>query len=135
MVSTDMSMIERGGNVVDDDRNADRVVDRLEVLVQALLRRLVVIGRRRSAPRRRRPSRRACERSIASAVELEPAPAITGTRPLASSTHHSTTCLCSSWDERRALAGGADRNEAVGAFGDLPVHQVAERLLVDASRS
>src|SRR5690242_4958681 len=30
-------------------------------------------------------------------VELEPAPAITGTRPLASSMHHSTTFLCSSW--------------------------------------
>src|ERR1700720_4738494 len=34
---------------------------------------------------------------MASLVELEPAPAITGTRPLASSTHHSTTRLCSSW--------------------------------------
>src|SRR5580692_6037182 len=34
---------------------------------------------------------------MASLVEFEPAPAITGTRPLASSTHHSTTCLCSSW--------------------------------------
>src|SRR6266700_199091 len=33
---------------------------------------------------------------IASLVELEPAPAITGTRPLASSMHHSTTFLCSS---------------------------------------
>ena len=32
-------------NVVDDDRNADRVVDRLEVLVEPLLRRLVVVGR------------------------------------------------------------------------------------------
>src|SRR5258708_14511898 len=34
---------------------------------------------------------------MASRVELEPAPAITGTRPLASSMHHSTTRLCSSW--------------------------------------
>src|SRR5438445_11856008 len=34
---------------------------------------------------------------MASLVEFEPAPAITGTRPLASSTHHSTTRLCSSW--------------------------------------
>src|SRR6202047_1560744 len=34
---------------------------------------------------------------MASLVELEPAPAITGTLPLASSTHHSTTRLCSSW--------------------------------------
>src|SRR3984885_7138721 len=34
---------------------------------------------------------------MASRVELEPAPAITGTRPAASSMHHSTTRLCSSW--------------------------------------
>src|SRR5215470_7675638 len=34
---------------------------------------------------------------MASLVELEPAPATTGTRPLASSMHHSTTFLCSSW--------------------------------------
>src|SRR5882762_6282747 len=34
---------------------------------------------------------------MASLVELDPAPAITGTRPLASSMHHSTTRLCSSW--------------------------------------
>ena len=32
-------------NIVDDDRNADGVVDRLEMLIKALLRRLVVIGR------------------------------------------------------------------------------------------
>ena len=31
-------------------------------------------------------------------VEFDPAPAITGTRPRACSTHHSTTCMCSSWD-------------------------------------
>src|SRR5665213_2524645 len=34
---------------------------------------------------------------MASLVELEPAPAITGTRPFASPMHHSTTRLCSSW--------------------------------------
>src|SRR5436309_14759671 len=34
---------------------------------------------------------------MASLVEFEPAPAITGTRPLASATHHSTTRSCSSW--------------------------------------
>src|SRR5580692_3083421 len=34
---------------------------------------------------------------MASRVEFEPAPAITGTRPSAPSMHHSTTRLCSSW--------------------------------------
>src|SRR6267154_2871267 len=44
------------------------------------------------------PAFSACSASsMASLVELEPAPAITGTRPLASSMHHSTTRLCSSW--------------------------------------
>src|ERR1700748_3761193 len=44
------------------------------------------------------PAFSACSASsIASLVELEPAPAITGTRPLASSMHHSHTFLCSSW--------------------------------------
>src|SRR5439155_16198678 len=38
-----------------------------------------------------------CDSSTASLVELEPAPAITGTRPLAYSMHHSTSRLYSSW--------------------------------------
>src|SRR4029078_1359474 len=38
------------------------------------------------------------DNSMASAVEFEPEPAITGTRPSAWSMHHSTTCLCSSGD-------------------------------------
>src|SRR5579859_650406 len=35
---------------------------------------------------------------MASSVEFEPAPAITGTRPADASTHSSTTRLCSAWD-------------------------------------
>ena len=37
-------------------------------------------------------------RLIASAVELEPAPAITGTRPAAASITSSTTRSCSAWE-------------------------------------
>src|SRR6516164_5089708 len=33
------------------------------------------------------------------AIELEPAPAMIGTRPRACSTHHSTTSLCSLWEK------------------------------------
>ena len=33
--------------------------------------------------------------------------------------------------QRRAFARGADRDEPVGALGDLPIDQVAERFLVD----
>ena len=36
--------------------------------------------------------------SMASRVELEPAPAITGTRPAAVRMHRSTTRRCSSWE-------------------------------------
>jgi hypothetical protein len=49
-------------------------------------------------------------------VLLEPAPAITGTRPLASSTHDLDDALVLVMAQRRALAGGADRNEAVAAL-------------------
>src|SRR5258705_5469155 len=82
-------------DIVDDDRNADSVVDRLEVLIEPLLRRLVVIS-----CHHQQPDFSACRASsIASAVEFEPAPAITGTRPFACSTHHSTTCPCTSCDK------------------------------------
>jgi len=84
------------GNVVDDDRDSDRVIDRLEVLVQAFLGRLVVVMA--SPPDGAGAGFSACSASsMASLVELEPAPAITGTRPPASLMHHSTTRLCSSW--------------------------------------
>ena len=33
--------------------------------------------------------------------------------------------------ERRAFAGGADRHQAVGALGDLPIDQLTEGFLVD----
>ena len=35
--------------------------------------------------------------------------------------------------ERRALARGADRHQPVGALGDLPIHQLAERALVESA--
>ena len=33
--------------------------------------------------------------------------------------------------QRRALARGADRNQAIGSFGDLPIDQIAEGFFVD----
>ena len=33
--------------------------------------------------------------------------------------------------QRRALAGGADRNQAIGSLGDLPIDQIAEGFFVD----
>ena len=45
----------------------------------------------------------------------------------------STTRRCSSWRQRRALAGRADRHQAVRAGSDLPIDQGAERRFVDFS--
>src|SRR5262245_32407930 len=35
--------------------------------------------------------------------------------------------------QRRALAGGADRDQAVGTFRDLPIHQATKGFLVERS--
>ena len=84
-------------DVVDEDRNADGVVDRLEVPIHALPASACCNKASPPAPRRRRPSRRSGRDSIASAVLFEPAPAMTGTRPRASSMQTCTTRRCSSW--------------------------------------
>ncbi len=84
-------------DVVDDDRNADRVVDRLEVLVEPFLVGLVVVGRDHQHPVgaglfgeawRDRSPRRCCW----SRRRRSPAP---GRLPTSMQT--STTRLCSSW--------------------------------------
>ena len=85
------------GNIVDDDRDADGIVDRLVVLVEAFLGRLVVVGRD--------DQHRVGARLLGVARQLD---GLGGRiragagddRHAASawSTHHSTTCLCSSCD-------------------------------------
>ena len=70
-------------------------------------------------------------RSIASAVLFEPAPAITGTRPFASSTHDLDDALVLVMAQGRALAGRADRDEAVRAFSICQFDMRPEGLLVD----
>ena len=83
-------------DVVDDDRDADRVVDRLEVLVEPFLGRLVVVGRH--------DEERVGAGLLGMARELDrlggdvrAGAGDTGTRPFASSMQISTTRLCSSW--------------------------------------
>ena len=118
------------GDVVDDDRNADGVVDRLVVLVQPFLGRLVVIGRHdqhrvgarhlgvlRQLDRLGGRVRAGAGDHRHAAVDLVDAPL-----------HHLLVLVMT---ERGALAGGADRHQPVGALGDLPVHQVAECLFVE----
>ena len=117
-------------NVVDDDRNADGIIDRLEVLIKPLLRGLIVIRRHHQhgigtailrVPREldrllRRIRPRACDHG-------NPAP-----RLLHTPTDDLLVFLVR---ERRAFSGGADRHEAIGSFGDLPIDQTAKSLLVE----
>src|SRR5215831_12767995 len=84
-------------NIVDDDRDTDGVVDRLEMLVKPFLGRLVVI---------RRHHQHAIGAGLLGMLRqvdrltgrIRPRARDTGTRPRASAMHHSTTCLCSSWE-------------------------------------
>ena len=70
---------------------------------------------------------------MASAVEFEPQPAMTGTGALpspsgcASSSHVQVLVVA----ERRALAGGADRHQTDQALGDLPLDQPLVGLVID----
>ena len=129
--STGMSTTRARRHVVDDDRQVDGVGDRLEVLVQPFLGRLVVIGLTTSAASA--PACLACcVSSIASAVEFEPVPAITGTPcPSAASTQMLDDALVLVMAEGRRFAGRAAGHQAVGALVDLPVDEVSESLLVD----
>ena len=118
------------GNIVDDDRNADGVVDRLVVLVEPFLRRLVVIGRddqHRVGARLlgvlRQFDRLGGRIRAGAGDHRHPALGL-----IDAPFHHLLVLVMR---QRRALAGGADRHQAVGALADLPVHQVAECLLVE----
>ena len=67
---------------------------------------------------------------MASSVELEPAPAITGTRPgrfLDADFHHPHMFLMA---EGGRFAGGAAGHQAMAALLDLPGDEFAEGLLV-----
>src|SRR5680860_174847 len=85
------------GNVVENNGQVCLFRHGLEVAKNTFLRRLVVVGhtcRLASAP----TSLAAFVSVMASEVELEPVPAITGIRPAVLSTTNLTTSVCSSWD-------------------------------------
>ena len=118
------------GDIVDDDRDADCVVDGLEMLVEAFLRRLVVIGR--DDENGVRPA------VLGMAAKLDRLRGVVGARardhrnPAArfvdADVHGAAVLLMG---ERRAFAGRPDRHQPMRAGRDLPVDQRAEGLLVD----
>src|SRR3974390_494707 len=119
-------------DVVDDDWNTDRVVDRLEVLVQALLRGLVVVGRDDQDGIRTRIFRVLGEvDGLAGRVGARPpdhGDALLGLVD-APFDHALVLVMAQGW----AFARGPHWHEPVRAFGDLPVDQGTERRLVHAA--
>ena len=121
------------GDVVDADRDVDRFGQGLEVLIEAFLRRLVVVGSHDqggvgAASAANRVSRRA------SAVLFEPVPAMTLIRPAGDLDHRGDHPLVLLVRERGRFARGADRAEAGGAGRDLKLDLAAQRVVVDLPR-
>ena len=118
-----------GRDVVDDDGDADRVVDGLVVLVEPLLGRLVVIGRHHQD--------RVGAGLFGMAGELDRL--LGRVRARARDHRHASLghldapfhdLLVLVVAQGRALAGGADRHQAIGSLGDLPLDQIAKGLLI-----
>ena len=123
-------MTLRGGNVVDEDGDADRVVDGLEMLVKSFLRRLVVIGRDHQ--------HRIGAGLLGVLGEFDRLVRVVGAGAR-DDRHASARLVDADVDDAavlgvaqgRALAGGADRHEPVRTRTDLPIDQRAERRLVE----
>src|SRR6185437_6657359 len=118
------------GDVVDEDRNADGVVDGLEMLIEALLRRLVVVGRHHQ--------HRVGAGLLGVAGEFDGLHRVVGAR--AGDDRHAPARLIDAdvddvavlgVAQRRALAGGAGRHQAMRAGADLPIDQGAKGRLVE----
>jgi len=116
-------------DVVDQDRDADSVVHGLEVLVEPFLRRLVVVGRDHE--------QRVGAGFLGVPGEVDRLGRVVGTGAgdhgdtalrLGDRPFHNLLVLVMA--ERRALAGGADRHQALRALGDLPGDMLAHRRLV-----
>ncbi len=117
------------GDVVDDDRNADRVVDRLEVLIEPFLGRLVVVRRDHQHRRRagllrmlRQSDRFGGRVGTGAGDHRHPPPGLVDA-PL---DHALMLVVIDGW----ALAGGPHRHQAMSSLGDLPVDELAESGLV-----
>ena len=117
-------------NIVDDNGNANRIIDRLEMLIQAFLRRPVVIG---------------CHHQHAIGPGLfsmhgqfNRLARVVGSRP---GNYRHAACrrldaqfhdaLVLVMRKRRAFAGRAHRHQPMRALRDLPFHQCGKRVFID----
>src|SRR5262249_41573611 len=118
------------GNIVNENRNPDGVVDRLEVLIESFLRGLVVIRRdhehRIGARLLRMP--RKLDR-LGSGIRTGTGDHGNPSLRLLDAPADDTVVLL--MRQGGALAGSPDGNQPVGALGNLPIHQSTEGLLVE----
>src|SRR5262249_30180711 len=117
---------------VDDDRQRRAVGDRAKVLEEALLRRLVVVGRHRQETVRAGPAHVFGKMDHFARVVAAGA---------GEDRHAAAGLLDQSLDrpepllvrERRALAGGAARDQEVNAGVDLPAAEATDGRLVEVA--
>ena len=117
-------------HVVEHHRQVHRLEDGLEVLVDAFLRGLVVVRHHRQAAVRADLLRKAGELDgLAGGVA---AGARHHGHPPANVVYRDADDLAVLLDRHRGrFAGGADHPDAVGAFGNVPVDQGAQAVVVD----
>jgi hypothetical protein len=127
-----MSITERGGNVVDDDRQRRRLGHRGEMRIEAALGRPVIVGR----------DHEHCIRADGFGIAHQADRLFRVVRTGAGDDRHTALCHLDAdlhhlavlvMRQRRRLAGGADRNEAVAAFTDLPFDMRGKRVLIDGA--
>ena len=117
------------GDVVDDDRQLDRVVERPVVVVEPALARLVVVGGD--------DERRVGADALGVAHQAD---RLLGVVRAGAGDHRDPAgcgldddldaALVLGVGERRRLAGGADGDEPVASLGDVPLDELGQRLFV-----
>ena len=123
-VGGSMFTLVRGGTLYRMIGSEIAVSNGLEVVVQPFLRGLVVVGRDgKNSVRAQALDSRAI--SITWCVLYPPAPASTGTLPLASSMRDRHDAQMLFVRQRGAFARGAARHQEIDSRLDLPAHQTA----------
>ena len=119
-------------NIVDDDGKTNGIVDRLEMAVEALLRRLIVIGRddEKAVGAGAFRETRQFDRFLR-IVRTRPGDDGNAALGLADTGRDHFTMLL--MRKRGTLPGRADRHKPMRAVDDLPIRQGAESRLVETA--